>query len=85
MSRFVFHLTYKEVMILKHSLEQRIEMNKNEYNRLKGLECEFITEEEKSFIREHEEHLKCLESYVESMQCCGYMHGSNVFGEKYLT
>lgn len=83
MSKFRFHLSFKEVMILKHSLEQRIELNKNEYNRLKVLEGKFITEEEKAFIKEHEEHLKCLESYVKSMQCCGYMHGENVFGEKY--
>lgn len=70
-------------MILKHSLEKRIENDKCEYDRLKGLSDNMITEEGRLFIKEHEEHLKCLESYIESMQCCGYMHGSNVFGEKY--
>lgn len=83
MSTFRLILSYKNIKILKHSLEQRIERDKCDYSKLKGLGENLITEDGKLFIKEHEEHLRCLEDLIEEMKRCGYRHGSNVFGNKY--
>ena len=37
MSKFSLELSYKNIFILKHSLEKRIEWDKLEYERLKNL------------------------------------------------
>ncbi|MBU3195669.1 hypothetical protein KPL26_03200 [Clostridium algidicarnis] len=83
MSKFGLNLSYKNIKILKHSLEQRIEQDEYDYNKLKSLEDNLVTEDGRAFIKEHEEHLKCLEALVEEMKRCGYRHGDNVFGNKY--
>ena len=41
MSKFSLELSYKNIFILKHSLEKRIEQDKTEYERLKNL-CDGI-------------------------------------------
>lgn len=77
MSKFRVDLSLKNIKILKHSLEQRIERDKELYESAKALGKDV------DFIKEHEEHLRCLDALIEEMRCSGYMHGSNVFGEKY--
>lgn len=83
MSKFNLNLSYKNILILKHSLEQRIRQDKDDYNRLKSLEDYLVTEDGRMFIKEHDEHLKCLEALIEEMKSCGYRHGDNIFGDKY--
>lgn len=80
MSNFKIKLSYKNIKILKHSLEQRIARDNGLYEALKGSE---LTEQVIKSIKEHEEHLKCLDTLVEQMECTGYKHGKNVFGSKY--
>ena len=82
--RFDFGLSYRDIFILKHSLEKRIENDKCEYGKLKSLNDNAATEGEKKFIKEHEEHIQCLENFIEQMKCRGHMHGENIFGKKYI-
>ncbi len=84
MSKFSLELSYKNIFILKHSLEKRIELDKLEYERLKNLrENQKLSKEAEIFIKEHEEHIKCLDSLIEEMQRVGCRHGRNIFGDKY--
>ena len=54
--------------------EGRIKIKANE---IRG---EFLDE----FIKEHEEHIKCLEHFVNEMKSAECRYGSNIFGEEYL-
>lgn len=81
MSKFSLDLSYKNIFILKHSLEIRIDNDKYKYRMLKKF-SELTTEDE-IFIKEHEEHIKCLDSLIEEMQRVGCRHGRNIFGSKY--
>ncbi len=83
MSKFNLTLGYRDIFILKHALEKRIENDKCEYEKLKSLNDNLLTEQGKKFIKDHEEHFKCLEAFIEEMKCRGYMHGGNIFGNKY--
>ena len=84
MSKFSLELSYKNIFILKHSLEKRIEQDKTEYERLKKLrENQQLSQEAETFIKEHEEHMKCVDSLIEEMQRVGCSHGRNIFGDKY--
>ncbi|EOU1465732.1 hypothetical protein VOI00_001857 [Clostridium perfringens] len=83
MSKFKLNLSLKNIKILKHSLERRIEANKEKYEFLNTFFQEDLTEESMIFIKEHEEHLRCLETLVEEMKSTGYRHGRNIFGSKY--
>ncbi|WP_142415432.1 hypothetical protein [Hathewaya massiliensis] len=83
MSKFGLSLSYKNIKILKHSLEKRIAQDKYDYKKLKSLKDSLVTEEGRIFIKEHEEHLSCLEALIKEMKSCGYRHGNNVFGDKY--
>lgn len=84
MSKFTFELSFKDVKIIKHSLEKRIENDKGEYRRLKNMDRSYLTEEGLEFIKNHEEHKQCLNDFIEEMSRVGYNHGINVFGKKYL-
>ena len=85
MSKFTFELSFKDVKIIKHSLERRIKIDSADYEKLKRLDKnDMITDEGYKFIKEHEEHIKCLEHFVDEMKSTGYRHGSNIFGDKYL-
>lgn len=77
MSKFRVNLSLKNIKILKHSLEQRIEKDRELYELTKALG------KETDFTKEHEEHLRCLDALIEQMKCIGYMHGRNIFGKKY--
>ena len=85
MSKFTFELSFKDVKIIKHSLERRIKIDSADYEKLKRFgKNDMITDEGYKFIKEHEEHIKCLEHFVNEMKSTGYRHGSNIFGDKYL-
>ena len=84
MSKFNFELTFKNVKIIKHSLEKRIENEKAEYRSLKNMDRSYLTKEGLEFIKNHEEHKQCLNDFIEEMSRVGYNHGINVFGKKYL-
>lgn len=77
MSKFSIQLSLKNIKILKHSLEQRIEKDKGLYELAKALG------KETDIIKEHEEHLRCLDALIEQIERVGYRHGKNIFGEKY--
>lgn len=83
MSKFSLELSYKNIFILKHSLEQRIEKNKKNYEMLKNQQSSLLSDIAKNFIKDHEEHIKCLDSLIEEMQRVGCRHGENIFGSKY--
>ena len=84
MSKISLYLSYKNILILKHSLEKRIENDKDEYETVRALEVNHeLSDETKIFIKEHEEHLRCLDSLIEEMKSVGYRHGKNIFGSKY--
>ena len=85
MGKFTFELSFKDVKIIKHSLERRIKIDSADYEKLKRLgKNDMITDEGYKFIKEYEEHIKCLEHFVNEMKSTGYRHGSNIFGDKYL-
>ena len=72
-----------DIKILKHSLEKRIEKDKTLYDFLTNDKPKMLTRKDVEFIKEHEEHLKCLNNFVDEMKRVGYRHGSNIFGDKY--
>lgn len=82
----IFHvsLSYRDILILKHSIEIRIENDKVDYELLSKLSDNEITEEGKKFIKDYEQHLKCLENLISEIRHIGYKHGSNIFGKKYI-
>lgn len=90
MSKIRLSLSYKNVLILKHSLEERIEIHESIWEKV-GRDMtpenplyEMYLKEEK----ENEEHKRCLEALIKEMATGGYKYvagqESNVFGEKYL-
>lgn len=89
MSKFSLSLSYKNILILKHSLEQRI---KGEKMLIDRLEQNGITSESplygmyQEYKKENEEHKHCLEALIKEMKHTGYRQctKSNIFGEKYL-
>jgi hypothetical protein len=83
MSKFNIELSYKNIKILKHSLEQRIDRDKELYEAIKEVEPSHLTEQGIKNIKEHEEHLKCLDALIKEMEFTGYRHGKNMFGSKY--
>lgn len=84
MSTFKLDLSMKNIFILKHSLEKRIENDKEEYEQLKEFsKNNIMTDEDETFVKEHEEHIRCLEHLIEEIKCVGYKHGRNIFGSKY--
>lgn len=89
MSKFSLSLSYKNIFILKHSLEQRIESEKVLLNRLeeKGITPSSpLYEMYQKYAKEHEEHKRCLEALIKEMKYTGYRQCAkkNIFGEKYL-
>lgn len=84
MSTFKIDLSMKNIFILKHSLEKRIESDKSRYEQLKEFsKNNIMTDEDETFVKEHEEHVSCLNALIEEIKCVGYMHGRNIFGSKY--
>lgn len=83
MSKIKLNLSYKNILILKHSLRDRIERSKYDYELLKYLEENKLTKEGKEFIKQHEEHIRCMEGLEEEIKKVGYKHGRNIFGSKY--
>lgn len=91
MSKINLRLSYKNILILKHSLEQRIE---GETPLIERLEKNGITPDSplyemyQEYKKENEEHKRCLEALIMAMASGGYRYScgkeSNVFGEKYL-
>lgn len=90
MSKIHLRLSYKNILILKHSLEQRIEIHEEIWSKVgKGMTPEsplydmYLKEE-----KENEEHKRCLKALIQEMKDGGYRYGggreSNIFGEKYL-
>ena len=85
MNKFTFEKSFKDVKIIKQLLERRIRIESADYKRLKNLvKDDMVTDEGYEFIKEHEEHIKCLEHFVNEMKSTGYSHGSNILGDKYL-
>ena len=85
MSKFTFELSFKDVKIIKQLLERRIRIDSADYKKLKNLvKYDLVTDEGYEFIKEHEEHIKCLEHFVNEMKSAECKHGSNIFGEEYL-
>lgn len=90
MSKIKLRLSYKNILILKHSLEERIERHETRWGRLKKYMTsdnplyEMYLKEEK----ENEEHKRCLEALIKAMADGGYRYvagqESNIFGDKYL-
>ena len=83
MSKFRIELSMKNIKILKHSLEKRIENDENAYQALKKLDSEQLTKENIQLMEDHEEHMKCLEKLIDEIKRTGNKHGVNVFGNKY--
>lgn len=83
MSKFNLNLGYKNILILKHSLRDRIKKDSINYEALKYLGDSKLTEEGKKFVKDHEEHVKCMENLNDEIKRIGYKHGSNIFGDKY--
>ncbi len=88
MSKFSLSLSYKNILILKHSLEQRIEIHESIWEKVgKNMTPEnplyemYLKEE-----KENEEHKRCLEALIKEMKRTGYRQCAkkNIFGEKYL-
>ncbi|MFR5114225.1 hypothetical protein [Turicibacter sanguinis] len=90
MSKIRLSLSYKNVLILKHSLEERIEIHESIWEKV-GRDMtpenplyEMYLKEEK----ENEEHKRCLEALIKEMATGGYRYvagqESNIFGDKYL-
>ena len=90
MSKIRLSLSYKNVLILKHSLEERIEIHESIWEKV-GRDMtpenplyEMYLKEEK----EDEEHKRCLEALIKEMATGGYRYvagqESNIFGDKYL-
>lgn len=82
MSKFNIELSYKNIKILKHSLQQRINRDTELYTALKKVEPSDLTVQGINNIKEHEEHLKCLDSLIKEIESAGYRHGKNVFDNK---
>ena len=90
MSKIHLRLSYKNILILKHSLEQRIERHEARWEKYK----EFMTPDNpmhESYLKaekENEEHKRCLEALIKAMATGGYRYvagqESNIFGDKYL-
>ncbi len=83
MSKFRIELSMKNIKILKHSLEKRIENDEDVYQAFKKLNSEQLTEEGIRLMKDHEEHMKCLEKLIDEIKRTGNKHGVNVFGSKY--
>lgn len=83
MSKFRIELSMKDIKILKHSLEKRIENDEDVYQALKKLNPKQLTEEGVRFIKDHEEHMNCLKKLIDEIKRTGNKHGVNVFGSKY--
>ena len=90
MSKIRLSLSYKNVLILKHSLEERVEIHESIWEKV-GRDMtpenplyEMYLKEEK----ENEEHKRCLEALIKEMATGGYRYvagqESNIFGDKYL-
>lgn len=90
MSKIRLSLSYKNVLILKHSLEERIEIHESIWEKV-GRDMtpenplyEMYLKEEK----ENEEHKRCLNALIGEMAEGGYRYEagqeSNIFGDKYL-
>ena len=68
MGSLLVHMSYKDMCILKHSLRNRIATDADNYNKLviKRNNSKLTASEDK-FIKEHEEHVKCLKRITESV------------------
>lgn len=89
MSKINLRLSYKNILILKHSLEQRIESEREELGCIEGgLLHPYSDSELEKMKKDHEEHKCCLESLITAMANGGYRYNcgreSNIFGDKYL-
>lgn len=90
MSKIHLRLSYKNILILKHSLEQRIEIHETIWGTLR----QYVTPESPHYEmylkeeKENEEHKRCLEALIKEMADGGYRYTagqeSNIFGDKYL-
>lgn len=80
MSKFNVSLSYKNICILKHSLRDRIEADEKDYKMLVGLrDTGMVTGKGELFIKEHEEHVRCMDALMNELDNLGYMHGRNIF------
>ena len=68
MSKFRIELSMKNIKILKHSLEKRIENDENAYQALKKLDSEQLTKENIQLMEDYEEHMKCLEKLIDEIK-----------------
>lgn len=68
MSDLLVHIKYKDLCILKHSLRNRVINDIDNYNKLLiKRNTSKLTSSEEKFIKEHEEHKRCLERITESV------------------
>ena len=66
MSDLLVHIKYKDLCILKHSLRNRVAADADNYNKLViKRNSSKLTSSEDKFIKEHEEHVKCLKRITE--------------------
>lgn len=91
MSKINLRLSYKNILILKHSLEKRIEVETNIIKTLEGIDGDpdsFWNKKYQELKKENEEHKRCLEALIIEMAEGGYRYNcgreSNIFGNKYL-
>ena len=98
MSKIDLRLSYKNILILKHSLEKRIEVETNIIKTLEGIgvdpdsswnkKYQELKKENEELKKENEEHKRCLEALIIEMAEGGYRYNcgreSNIFGDKYL-
>lgn len=88
MSKIRLCLSYKNILILKHSLEKRIEGEKEVLDICEVGPHKLPEKVLQQLRKDHEEHKRCLEALIKAMADGGYRYvagqESNIFGDKYL-
>lgn len=79
--RFGIHLSYKNVFILKHSLEQRISCEKEILDVCEAGPHDLTDEELIKLKKYHNEHVKCLNAVIDEINHAGWVYcdKKNVF------
>lgn len=90
MGKIRLSLSYKNILILKHSLEHRIEQEKRVLSHIEESRVNPFSEEKlKEFQKEHEEHKRCYKDLVDAISEGGYRSEAGeekkILGERYLT
>lgn len=64
---FSIILNFKEAMVYKHSLEKRLQADKEQYEHYKKFSDSTHREERTRFMEDYEYHVKCLEELTKKV------------------